>query len=190
MSRGFTLIELLYALTVLALVLAVGAPSFQSAVQNSRMSSSVNNMIATLQMARSEAIKRRQPVKLCVNLEDDDSCDAGDSDTDVFWHEGWMVFTDPNDNDMVDTGEQVIRREGKMPKAVRVSTPSGQSLQVSLSYLPSGFPDLGGLDAAGVLVFCDGRASNHYGRIIAISQTGRPLATTVDKREDLGETCE
>ena len=188
MSRGFTLIELLYALVVAALVLTIGAPTFQSTMRNSRMTTSVNNIIATLQLARSEAIKRRTPVTVCTTPDFDEANPSCDNSAP--WNDGWIVFADDNANGDRDAGEQVLRRERKMRGSVAVSTPVNQPLQTSLTYLASGFPNLGGLAAAGFMLFCDDRASDNSGRIISVPQTGRPMAASVDERPDLGVTCE
>ncbi|MBT8135965.1 MAG: GspH/FimT family pseudopilin [Gammaproteobacteria bacterium] len=188
MVRGFTLIELLYTLVIVALVLTIGAPTFQSTVRNSRMTASVNNMIASLQLARSEAIKRRGPVSICTSADitpDDPSCDSTSP-----WHDGWMAFVDDNGNGSRETDEPILRREAGMKGSVQVTVPADQPLQTSLTYLASGFPNLGALSAAGFLLFCDDRSSDRFGRVISVPQTGRPVVATVDDRPDLGVTCE
>ncbi|MDH3647902.1 MAG: GspH/FimT family pseudopilin [Gammaproteobacteria bacterium] len=188
MSRGFTLIEMIMTLLAAAILLTLGLPSFQSSIRNSAMTTSTNNMVATLQLARSEAIKRRLPVSMCIapNFADDNvTCD-----TNANWHDGWIVFTDDNANGARDANEVVLRRERDMRGSVNVSTPAGQPLQSSLTYLATGFPNLGGLAAAGQMLLCDARESDSFGRVISIPQTGRPLAMTVKDRSDLGLTCE
>lgn len=187
MSRGFTLIELLFTLVVAALVLTLAAPSFQSAVNNSAMTTGTNNLIASLQLARSEALKRRLPVTICTTS---DFSAATPSCADTDWQQGWMVFADDNGDGQFDTGETVLHGERTMRRSVRVTLPAGQPLQTALTYLPSGFPNLGGLNAAGVMLLCDDRQSDQFGRVIVISQTGRPQATSLIDRPDLGVTCE
>lgn len=185
MSRGFTLIELIFVVAVAALVMGIAVPSFQAAVKNSAMTSSTNNMIASLQLARSEALKRRAPVTICASL-DADAC------ADEPWNAGWIVFADDNGDATHQATEDLIHVEAAMPRRLSVTLPANQPLQNSLTYLPTGFPNLGGLAAAGAMVLCDDRQSNAYGRIIVISQTGRPMASAADERSDLnlGARCE
>src|SRR3546814_15199613 len=57
-TGGFTLIELLVAIAVMAIVLVAGVPGFQALVNGNRLAASSNEMIANLQTARMEAIRR------------------------------------------------------------------------------------------------------------------------------------
>lgn len=75
--RGFTLIELLVTLAVLVIVITVAVPSFRSLADNNRMTALANEMVAALNLARSEAVKRGAQVSVCSN--------AGG------WVNGWTV---------------------------------------------------------------------------------------------------
>jgi prepilin-type N-terminal cleavage/methylation domain-containing protein len=63
-TRGFTLIELMIAIAVFAILLAIAVPSFRDASLAARLGSIANNMVASVQLARSEAIKRNAVVRL------------------------------------------------------------------------------------------------------------------------------
>ncbi len=188
MPRGFTLIELLYALVVASLVLAIGAPTFTNAIKNRTMNGAVNEMVASLQLARSEAIKRRLPVSVCKST--DPAAERPGCSTGGGWESGWLVFVDDDGNGARAGTEDILRQQRAAGGSVVISTPSDQPMQDFLTYLPSGFPNMGSLDAAGVLLFCDDRESNKTGRIINIPQTGRPMATPVSERTDLQVTCQ
>ncbi|WP_280548356.1 GspH/FimT family pseudopilin [Halomonas sp. 11-S5] len=62
--RGFTLIELLVTLAVAIILATIAAPSFQSFMASSRYASDYNALLSGLALARSEAVKRREPVSL------------------------------------------------------------------------------------------------------------------------------
>jgi type IV fimbrial biogenesis protein FimT len=66
-QRGFTLVELMLAIAIFAILLAIAVPSFRDASLGSRLSSIANNMIASAQLARSEAIKRNAVITLCAS---------------------------------------------------------------------------------------------------------------------------
>jgi len=60
--RGFTLIELMVTLTVLGIMLGVGIPAFKDFVDGQRVKSASFELMSSLLIARSEAIKRNATV--------------------------------------------------------------------------------------------------------------------------------
>lgn len=87
-SRAFTLIELMVTLAVLAIVISLAAPSFSNMLQENRLSALTNELQGSLQLARSEAVKRRSNVVVCRSNADQDDCDNG---TD--WAGGWLMMS-------------------------------------------------------------------------------------------------
>lgn len=64
-SRGFTLVELAVTLAVIAIVVTLAIPAFTSLINGNRLTAQANELVADIQTARSEAVKRNQPVTLC-----------------------------------------------------------------------------------------------------------------------------
>lgn len=64
--KGFTLIELMITLAVAIILAAVAVPGFQGMMARSQMATDVNSILAGLNYARSESIKRRENVSLVV----------------------------------------------------------------------------------------------------------------------------
>lgn len=56
-DAGFTLIELIVVMAVLAIVAFVAVPSFQQVIENNRTTSQANRLLASINFARSEAVK-------------------------------------------------------------------------------------------------------------------------------------
>ncbi len=104
--NGFTLVELMVTISIMAIVMALSAPSFMNMVQNNRMTMQINEFIGALNLARSEAVKRGVDIKLCrakPGLTDCISDGTGN------WEDGWIIFHDSDGDSTVDAGETVIR---------------------------------------------------------------------------------
>ncbi|MBL1293328.1 MAG: GspH/FimT family pseudopilin [Thiotrichales bacterium] len=74
---GFTLIELLITLSIVAILVTVAAPNFSSMLQNNRLATQTNLLIADLNFARSESIKRNTTIHL--------------SPSEDGWDSGWNI---------------------------------------------------------------------------------------------------
>jgi type IV fimbrial biogenesis protein FimT len=61
-QRGFNLIEVMVTLTVLAVLVALGAPGFMEWMQSQRLRAAAEAITNGLQVARGEAIRRNLPV--------------------------------------------------------------------------------------------------------------------------------
>jgi len=75
---GFTIIELLAVIVVIGILLSIGVPSFNRFVNSQRIKTTSFDLYATLVFARSEAMKRRQPVTVAPVTGSD-------------WTTGWTV---------------------------------------------------------------------------------------------------
>ena len=62
-QRGFTLIELMVGLAIFAFLLAMGAPSFSTWVQNGQIRTATEAVQNGLQLARAEAVRRNIPLR-------------------------------------------------------------------------------------------------------------------------------
>jgi type IV fimbrial biogenesis protein FimT len=89
-QSGFSLLEMLIVIAIVAILLAVGVPSFKYVTQSNRATSEINGMLGALQLARAEAIKEGQTVSVCPST--DGSTCAGVGVTD--WETGWIIFSD------------------------------------------------------------------------------------------------
>ena len=94
---GFTLIELMLTLFIVGVLLAVGVPSLKTFMQSSQLIAATNELVSTIHVARSEALKLNKKITICVS-DDGKSCLSSEK-----WALGWIVFVDAND-DRVGTG--------------------------------------------------------------------------------------
>ena len=66
-ARGFTLIELLVTLAVAVVLIAVAVPSFTNIINSNRLTTAANDLVAAIQTARVEAVRRNSPTQVCSN---------------------------------------------------------------------------------------------------------------------------
>lgn len=100
-ASGFSLIELMVTIAIVAILLAVAFPSFEGSLRSNRVATGTNELLASLSLARSEAIRNPAGAALCTST--DGAACGGD------WNDGWLVWLDLNQNGEVNPGERVIR---------------------------------------------------------------------------------
>ena len=108
-QQGFSLIELMVTVAIVAILVAIGLPSFQSSLRSNRVATSTNELLASFALARSEAVRSPGGAAIC-STTNGTSC-GGD------WNDGWMVWIDM-DGDGAPTGsdDRVVRYIETNPK--------------------------------------------------------------------------
>ena len=86
-TRGFTLFELMIAIGVAGVILSVGVPNFIGIMQNNRAVNDTNDLVTSLNLGRSEAIRRGSTISLCSST-DGATCSASND-----WSTGWIIRT-------------------------------------------------------------------------------------------------
>jgi type IV fimbrial biogenesis protein FimT len=106
-EAGFNLVELLVVISVASILMGLGVSSYRYVTNSSRVSSEINSLLGDMQVARSEAIKRGQPVSICPST-DGATCALAGS-----WNGGWIIFTNWLGDGTVSTGapnnDQIVR---------------------------------------------------------------------------------
>lgn len=65
--RGFTLIELLITIAVAAILIMVAVPSFTNIIVSNKLTTTANDLVGSINLARMEAIKRNATTQVCAN---------------------------------------------------------------------------------------------------------------------------
>jgi type IV fimbrial biogenesis protein FimT len=107
-QAGFTVTELMIVITIVAILMAMGVPSYKYVTTANRVSAEANGLLGDMQYARSEAIREGSTITVCTS-NDGQNCNGGAADT---WQGGWIVFSDANNDQTVQAGtEPILRRQ-------------------------------------------------------------------------------
>ncbi len=151
-QKGITLIELLLTVVVLAIVVGIAVPSFDSTIKRNSIVSNANQLIGALNFARVEATKRGASVYIA-------STNSAQSNN--RWGQGYVVYLDADNDATYDAGEELRLYKGVSSGI----TLNGASTQ--LRFRPSGFAS-----AAMSLKVCSSD-TKIAGQTISISLAGR-----------------
>ena len=129
---GLTLVELMITLAVIAVALAVTVPSLARLQANFQLRSGAHRLVAAINLARTEALERRQWVSLCPSLAGGDC--SGD------FSRGWLLFRDGDRDRAFDPeNEELILRAQGLPRGYTVTDRNGSNPVVeSIAYSPDG----------------------------------------------------
>lgn len=165
MNNGFTIIELMITITIIAIVVAIGAPNFQATIQNNRLASQTNTLISAINYARSEAVKRGDATITMCGSSDQASCNTAD------WESGWLIFTDSDGDSEVDTGETILRMDGVLGGENTLRT-SGFPSTDNVKFTSSGM-----VASTGTFTLCDTRG-NAEARALVLNLSGQVRTAT------------
>jgi type IV fimbrial biogenesis protein FimT len=160
--HGFTLVELIVVMALVSILVTMGIPSFREMLRQNQLDANTNALIAGLHLARSEAIKRGVRVTLCK------SANGATCVTTGGYQQGWLIFVNPNNNALVDPGEETLWVTGPLPDNVTLA--GNTTVGNFISYTASGATQLlnGGFQA-GTLTLCVAPKAH----LIVINNTGR-----------------
>lgn len=171
-ARGFTLIELMIVLAIIAVMAGTGLPAMTSTIRSVQLTTASNDLLWSLFLARSEAIKRKTRVVVCKSADGLTCAQAGG------WQQGWLVFQDQDNDGLHDNGEAVLQRGA--PLAADMKVTGNLNVARYVSYAPTGTTKLvGGSFQAGTITLCRQSLEPADARQIIVSSSGRPRVQKV-----------
>lgn len=133
---GFTLIELMIVLVVLAISLTVAIPMFVQLLHNNQLRQEAHRLLETINLARSEAVKRNLPVSICPS----DMAVTGEAVCTGTYAGGWIVFSNADKDKVVDApADRVIQVFDSLPRGYQLTNRRGTRAAFELiNFLPDG----------------------------------------------------
>jgi len=174
-QTGFTLYELLTTMLIVGVVLALGVPNMQSFRQNSRISSTANDLHSSFYLARSEAARSKSNVTICASADSMAATPTCGGELEA----GWIVFEDTDGDIVVDAGEPILKRYPVIEPGVVINTPGPDDY---FSFASTGLGRgsvLAAAPALSAVVFCDDRGNVPGGsgrstaRLLIVTPLGR-----------------
>lgn len=183
-QHGFTLYELLITVLIVGVVLTFGVPNMLEFNQNSRMTSTANDLHSAFHLARSESGRAKTNITVCAS----NNSLAATANCAGTWDQGFIIFVD-TDGDINRAGatETVLRANGPIADGITLAV-AADATYFSYSSTGLGRPNVGGNPAVSQIVMCDERGTGTAvgGRSAARLFVATPLGrATVFRDTDL-----
>lgn len=145
--NGFTLLELIVTISIAGILMALAIPSFSDMIRSSRLTTTINELVGSLNLARSESVKRGTTVIVKAK-------------TGTNWESGWTV-----ELPAPCTTNCVIKDYAALATGYTLRGNIGNSLDYKAS---------GASEEAGYLTLCtDSTVKPGYIKVLNLNFTGR-----------------
>jgi type IV fimbrial biogenesis protein FimT len=171
-NRGLSLLEVIAVMGIVAILVAIGVPSYKYVTSHNRIAAEINGLLGDLQYAREEAIKEGQTVSVCVSNNGTSCLNS------TAWQNGWMVFSDVTGTGKFAAGDAVLRVQATFSSTDTFVASNNIS---SITFNREGFANL---TANGTLITLQpSPTTNDATRCLAITMVGMMTVQTY------GGTC-
>lgn len=173
-QKGFTLYELMITVAIVGVVLAVGVPNMVAYSQNSRMTSTANDLHAAFHLARSEASRAKTFITICASANSMAAAPTCNGN----WDEGYIVFLDLDGSVQTGVGESILFRQAALPEGVILKV-INNAKYFSFAGTGLGRGQVGATPSLTQVVMCDDRGNvtaaggNSAARLFVATPLGR-----------------
>lgn len=197
-QAGFSLVELVITLVIAGVLVAFAAPNMGIFLRNSARTTILNEMVAGIQFARSEAVKNNQRVMLCpVDVDDqanngaspfNSAAPGGSCLTTGDYSTGWVVFLDDGTTaEALDDDDRVLRifQAPNIGTGTFVGEDGGGNQVDTVAFLGTGLAD--DLETNSRFKYCDDRDPPiSSARAVLLNASGQPR---VVENSEFALTC-
>ena len=185
--KGFTIIEVMIAIVILALVMAIGVPSFVDFTRNRAVEDAATRWLADINAARAASISRSSLVTMCPFNTGTNTCSATGScncttgTANFVWDTGWIAFVNADDDWQFSQAAGDVLLLAADGFEDNITLRSSQRAGRRFSFAPTGMLD--GTDWPGFAgIACYNNSSADYAcKATVISAGGSSRQFTIDK---------
>ncbi len=159
-KKGFTLIELLVTIAIIGIVMSIAIPNFTGTIRNSRLTTNANQLIASLNYARSEAIKLGTTIHI-----------RKIGGADQVWDGGWNVFIDLDGDQTFNNADTLLKTYSALTNNYTLRT--GANYAVWIAFSSTGLITSSGPFANDTFRICATAGDTINSRTISINRIGR-----------------
>lgn len=161
-ANGLTLIELLVTLSIAAIIVVAGVPTFRQLIMNQRMTTQINALVHAVFLAKQSAHLQLATAVICK------SPGGRRCERDADWRDGWLLFAnlDRDSPPRIDSSEPILA-VGRPFRHGNIRANRNEFV----------FRPFERRSTNGTFVFCDARGAQ-YAKALIISYTGRPRIAT------------
>ena len=174
-KHGYTLIELLISLAVFSILALNVFPSFSALLAQERSVVLTNSLAGALAYARTESVTKQMTIITCQS-NNGSECHRSEN-----WHNGWIIFTDTNNNKQREPEETLLRVYPSANNGTQAIFNGALNRDHYLQYKPSGraYPN-------GSFLICNPNIG--IGKALIMTQSGR-LRLSKKQRDGSAITC-
>lgn len=158
LASGFTIIELMLVIAIVGVLVSFALPEMRNLMRNQRLKTTSLDLFASLQLTRSEAIKRNTSNVLM----------SGKAAGTGGWQSGWYVCVDTNSDGTCTTADTVLLDQDPVDSSITLTGPATAITYARDGRLPTG------ASAAAFTIKAGTNNSTAPMRCVDIDLSGRP----------------